>query len=140
MKSSRLTCGKKLLGVITVALLLVITACTSSPSTPTVVSTGPSVTIDLIAQNLTFDKSSITVSAGAVIAINFTNKDPGISHNFALYTDSGASKSLFIGKTISSPSGASTTTYKFTAPAANGTYFFRCDIHPTMMTGNFIVQ
>jgi plastocyanin len=26
----------------------------------------------------------------------------------------------------------------FAKPAA-GTYFFRCDVHPTIMTGNFIV-
>lgn len=36
--------------------------------------------------------------------------------------------------------GPATTTYTFTAPSTPGTYFFRCDVHPTVMTGQFIVQ
>jgi len=32
-----------------------------------------------------------------------------------------------------------TTTYTFTAPSTPGTYFFRCDVHPETMTGQFIV-
>jgi plastocyanin len=31
-------------------------------------------------------------------------------------------------------------TYTFDAPEKPGTYFFRCDIHPTTMTGQFIVE
>jgi plastocyanin len=36
--------------------------------------------------------------------------------------------------------GVSTVTYTFDAPTTPGTYFFRCDVHPTTMTGSFIVQ
>jgi hypothetical protein len=63
--------------------------------------------------------------------------DGGIPHNFALYTDSSASTSIFVGQVINGPG---TTVYQFTAPAKAGTYFFRCDLHPTIMTGQFIVQ
>ncbi|MGD1118510.1 MAG: cupredoxin domain-containing protein [Dehalococcoidales bacterium] len=110
---------------------------TTPPVTTTTPPVGQPVTINLVAQNMAFDQSTITVSAGAQVTINFNNKDSGIPHNFSLYTDSSASKSLFIGQTITGPK---TITYTFTAPATPGNYFFRCDVHPTIMTGTFAVQ
>jgi plastocyanin len=95
------------------------------------------VTIDLIAKNIAFDKSTITVPAGAQVTINFDNQDSGIPHNFSLYTDSSASTSIYIGDIITGPK---TITYTFTAPSTPGNYFFRCDVHPTIMTGTFVVQ
>jgi len=109
------------------------TATTTMPGTTT---TGPAVTIDLSAKNIAFDKSTITVMAGAEVTLVFTNNDASIPHNFSLYTDSTASKAIFVGKVITGGS----MTYHFTAPATPGAYFFRCDIHPTQMTGSFIVQ
>ena len=107
---------------------------TASPSPTT---TGQSVSIDLVAQNQRFDKSAITVPAGASVTINFDNRDNGIRHNFAVYTDSGASSAIFVGEMVTGPS---TIAYKFTAPSTPGTYFFRCDPHAAIMTGDFIVQ
>ncbi len=101
------------------------------PTTPA----GQSVTINLIAQGMAFNLSTITVPAGAIVTLNFNNKD-SISHNFALYTDSSATHSIFVGQIISNK----TITYTFTAPTTPGTYFFRCDVHPTSMTGSFVVQ
>jgi plastocyanin len=95
------------------------------------------IVIDLVAQQMAFDKSDITVPAGAQVTINFNNKDGGIPHNFAAYTDQSAKTPIFIGKIISGPA---TETYIFTAPAKPGTYFFRCDPHPIKMTGRLIVQ
>jgi plastocyanin len=95
------------------------------------------IVIDLVAQQMAFDKSDITVPAGAQVTINFNNKDGGIPHNFAAYTDQSAKTPIFIGKIISGPA---TATYTFTAPAKPDTYFFRCDPHPTKMTGRLIVQ
>jgi len=96
------------------------------------------VTIALIAQNLAFNMSTITVTAGASVTINFDNKDTGFLHNFSLYNDSSAAPpAIFQGQLVTGPA---TATYTFTAPTKVGTYFFRCDIHPTMMTGIFIVQ
>jgi plastocyanin len=104
----------------------------AATTTPT---PGQSVTISLIAQKMSFDKSTITVPADANVTIDFNNKD-SIPHNFALYTDSSARTSIFVGQIITS----TTTTYKFTAPSTPGNYFFRCDVHPTIMTGTFVVQ
>ena len=112
---------------------------TTSPTTtpPTTTPSGQTVTIDLIAQNIAFSKSTITVPAGATVKVNFDNKDSGVAHNFALYTNSSATTSIFVGDIITGPA---TITYTFLAPSTPGSYFFRCDIHPTMMIGTFIVQ
>ena len=98
---------------------------------------GASTTIALSAQNIAFNLSTITVPAGAQITINFQNNDAGIPHNFAVYDTSAASHTIFKGDIIT---GVSSTTYTFTAPSTPGTYFFRCDVHPNQMYGDFIVQ
>ncbi|MGD1118517.1 MAG: cupredoxin domain-containing protein [Dehalococcoidales bacterium] len=109
----------------------------TATGTPTPTAAPQSVTINLTAQGMAFDLSTITVPAGASVTLVFTNKDTGIPHNFALYTDSTASKSIFIGQIIR---GTNTVTYTFTAPSTPGSYFFRCDVHPTSMIGTFVVQ
>jgi plastocyanin len=110
----------------------------SSPTTPGASPTTPAAgLIDLTAQNIAFDKTTITVKVGSQVTINFNNKDSGMPHNLAVYTDQNATQTIFKGKLITGPA---TATYTFTAPANPGTYFFRCDVHPTQMTGQFIVQ
>ncbi|MDK2916162.1 MAG: hypothetical protein PWR25_719 [Euryarchaeota archaeon] len=106
-------------------------------TTTTGVAGGGATTIDLTAENIAFDTSTITVPAGAEVTVNFNNMDDGTPHNFAVYTDSSAAEEIFVGDTITGPD---TTTYTFTAPEEPGTYFFRCDVHPQQMTGDFIVQ
>ena len=108
---------------------------TATP-TPTPTPTGQSVTINLTAQNIAFDKSSITVTAGASVTVVFNNKDAGIPHNLAIYDSPALNTTIFRGPVIAGPA---TATYQFTAPTTPGTYFFRCDVHPTTMTGSFIV-
>ncbi len=80
---------------------------------------------------------TITVKAGSQVTINFNNMDAGVLHNFALYTDQSALQVIFKGDQITGPSSK---VYTFTAPISPGTYFFRCDVHPQTMTGQFIVQ
>jgi len=93
------------------------------------------VTVNLTALDMAFDKSVITVPAGAQVTINFVNKD-GVGHNFAAYTNEAATTPIFVGDIIDS----STIIYRFTAPALPGIYFFRCDPHAKFMKGQFIVQ
>jgi len=112
---------------------------TSTPtSTPTPTGTGQSITINLVAHNIAFNMSTITVPAGASVTVNFDNQDSGISHNFAVYQNlsGGATKPIFVGQVIIGPSQI---TYHFTSPAASGSYFFECDVHPNIMNGTFIV-
>jgi predicted lipoprotein with Yx(FWY)xxD motif/plastocyanin len=125
---------------------------TSTP-TPTVITTLPPIstpsptpsaspspvsatTVNLVAQGMAFDQNTISVPAGASVTLNFNNKDSGIPHNVALYTDSSAATPIFVGQTIVGPASV---VYTFSAPTTAGTYFFRCDVHPTTMTGTFTV-
>ncbi|WP_143727269.1 cupredoxin domain-containing protein [Methanoculleus chikugoensis] len=103
----------------------------------TTASDGEIATVDLSAENLAFDTSTITVPAGANVTVNFDNMDDGIPHNVAVYTNASAAEEIFVGETITGPAQ---TTYTFTAPDEPGTYFFRCDVHPQQMTGDFIVE
>jgi plastocyanin len=112
---------------------LTITSPVTSTATPT--STTTTVPITLTAKNLSFDKNTITVPAGSTVVMTFNNNDQGIPHNFALYTDKSATNKIFIGDVVT---GVKTVTYTFTAPTTPGNYFFRCDIHPEIMTGTFI--
>ncbi len=107
-----------------------------TPSTPTPVP-STEVTVNLSAKNIAFSLATIQVSAGAMVTVNFDNQDASTPHNFAVYTDSSATKSIFVGKVISGPSK---TVYTFMAPSTPGAYFFRCDVHPTIMTGTFVVE
>lgn len=94
------------------------------------------VVVDLVAENIAFDKSTITVPAGAHVTVNFINRDSGVPHTFSVYETEDAKRVIFQGQAVT---GLARTKYEFDAPTNPGTYFFRCDIHPTQMTGQFIV-
>jgi plastocyanin len=113
-----------------------ITATSPTLKTMSAQSDPQNATIGLVAKNIAFNTSTITVPAGANVTVNFDNQDSGIPHNFAVYTDSSATTTIFKGETITGPKK---TTYAFMAPDNPGTYFFRCDTHPTQMTGQFVV-
>lgn len=135
-----LICCALLAGCTTTTTTNATTAPTSSVTgaqTTTGGAAGQATTIALTAQNVKFDKATISVPAGAKVTVNFNNQDSGVPHNFAVYTDASASKEVFKGQIVNGPG---TATYTFTAPSTPGTYFFRCDVHPTTMTGQFIVQ
>ena len=116
----------------------VVTVSPTATVMPTVTGAGGQVYYGdiLTARNMAFDKTTFTVPAGAMVALTFINDDAGVQHNFALYTDSSAATPIFRGGIVT---GQITTVYTFTAPATPGTYFFRCDVHPTTMTGTFVV-
>lgn len=114
---------------------------TTPPATTTPTTTTPagqSVTINLVAQSITFDTKQISVPAGAAVTVIFKNEDAGILHNFAVYQNlpGGQTKAIFVGDTIT---GQGTVTYRFVAPPAGNSYFFECDVHPTVMNGTFTV-
>jgi plastocyanin len=85
-----------------------------------------------------FSTKCLAVLPGTAFTVAFTNADQA-PHNFAIYTDSTATKLLGGAPSISDivAPGASTT-YQVSA-LGPGTYFFRCDVHPTAMTGTFVV-
>ncbi|MDG6256959.1 MAG: PQQ-binding-like beta-propeller repeat protein [Methanomicrobiaceae archaeon] len=94
------------------------------------------VTIDLVADDIEFDTDTITVPAGAEVTVNFDNRD-ALPHNLAVYENTSGMNPIFVGEIFTGPEEM---TYTFTAPEEPGTYFFRCDVHPRTMTGDFIVE
>jgi len=112
------------------------TETTSVTTAATTAAGGGIATVEIVADNTAFDTSTITVPAGAQVTIIFDNRDAGILHNVAVYTDSSAAEEIFVGEIIAGPAG---TTYTFTAPSDPGTYYFRCDVHP-FMNGDFVVE
>ena len=93
-------------------------------------------TVSLAVSDLSFDKDEITLTADTDATIEFDNQDEGLPHNFAMYEDESAETAIFQGDIVEGPN---TTNYSFTAPDA-GTYFVRCDVHPTQMTGTVVVE
>jgi plastocyanin len=96
---------------------------------------GPTI-LTIVAQNIKFDKASITANAGFDVTVTLDNKDAGVLHNIAFYTNRAATSKIFGGRIITGPAAETAT---FPAPAA-GSYFFRCDVHPDTMNGTFIVR
>ena len=103
---------------------------------------GSFTTIELVAENMTFYPSVISVPSGSSIVVDFHNREPpgssqvtGIAHNFAVYDSPAATTMIFSGEIIT---GGSDAVYRFSAPMAPGTYYFQDDVQPTM-NGQFIV-
>lgn len=94
--------------------------------------------ITVSAQNVAFDTKTITAAAGKKITVHFDNKDSSsVDHNIAFYSDKSAKQTIYKGKVIP---GGSTADYSFKTPTKPGSYFFRCDVHPTSMFGTFVVK
>jgi plastocyanin len=91
--------------------------------------------VEVTAQSIQFDTSSLTAPAAQSFTLVFHNNDPGVPHNVAIYTDSSASTPLFVGKVFN---GAATMEYQVPVLPA-GSYFFRCDVHP-QMSGTLVAQ
>jgi plastocyanin len=82
------------------------------------------------ARNNAFTEDTLSLPAGERSTIAFENAE-AVPHNVAIYEDDSAREPLFRGDTITGPE---TITYRVRALPA-GEYFFRCDVHPTQMTG-----
>jgi len=88
--------------------------------------------INLTAQNVKFDQSSLQVPAGKAFVIHFDNKD-AIAHNVGIYQ---GSKEVFTGKIVTGP-----TTIDYQVPALPaGNYTFQCDVHPNVMNGTLTAK
>ncbi len=109
---------------------------TSSPSVSGGACAPDGTSLSIMAHDVLFDTDCLAAPADEPFTIAFDNMDGGIPHNVAIFTDESATDALFVGKLVTGPA---TVTYKVDALAA-GTYFFRCDVHPTTMTGSFVVS
>jgi plastocyanin len=89
-----------------------------------------------------FDKDCLAVEAGTAFSITFDNQDSTI-HNMAVYaadptTDPAAEHLAGSEPNEQVPAGESAT-YDEEPIEDAAEYFFRCDFHPTTMTGTFVV-
>src|SRR5262245_22801306 len=110
------------LGTTLLVAAIICAACSKPKAAATCKPSGTALSIS--AQELRFDKACLAAPANESFTIAFTAKDVQ-THNVAIYTDSSASKSLFVGDFIGS--GRSTVYHVSGLPA--GTYYFRCDHH-----------
>ncbi len=91
--------------------------------------------VEIVSRAVAFNLDEIHLPAGGEAAIKLDNPDT-VPHNVAIYANEAYSgPALFQGAVITS---GQSITYRFATPPA-GTYYFRCDIHPTVMTGKVVV-
>ncbi len=86
----------------------------------------------------TFDRSELTIAADTDVTITADNTDG--THNFAVYNSRDEAEDPAIepiGQTeIETAPFVDTVTLNLAA----GEYFFRCDVHPDIMTGTLIAE
>jgi plastocyanin len=99
----------------------------------------PCQTVDVTAQGVAFNTDEISVRGGGNVRLHFTNNDVGVQHNVAVYVSSSNPTPVAPTSVGATFEGPGVDDVVFANPAA-GTYLFRCDVHPTTMTGDFIVQ
>jgi plastocyanin len=86
-----------------------------------------------------FAETCLAVPAGKDFTVTFKNEDTGVLHTWALFTDPRAAQRLGGAASASEAiTGPDQKTYQLKA-LQPGTYFYRCDVHPTVMTGTFVV-
>jgi plastocyanin len=85
--------------------------------------------IALVAEDVKFDKTSLTAPADKPFKITFDNRDVGTPHDVDILDGAGAK--VFDGKDFPGPE---IRVYDV-PPIAAGTYQFICSIHPALMTG-----
>jgi plastocyanin len=92
-------------------------------------------TVNLIAKNVQFDLKDISLPANKAAQVDFHNDD-SVPHNMSIYSNQDyTGPPVFQGAVVL---GGAVSTYQLTAMTA-GTYYFRCDIHPTVMKGTLTV-
>ncbi len=83
----------------------------------------------------TFDTDELIIDAGVDVTITADNTDG--THNFAAYTgDPGEGGELIAQTGICSAPCVDSVSVNLAA----GEYFFRCEVHPAIMTGKLTVQ
>ena len=107
-----------------------------SAASPANGDSGELVELEMTAENTRFDKDRLQAPAGSEVSLTLDNRDT-IEHTFSLYASEGSTGPLFQGPRFSGPAFL---VYQFTAPEDPGTYHFQCDVHPSAMKGDFVVE
>jgi plastocyanin len=95
---------------------------------------GPGAGPTVVAQDIAFDTSTIELPS-APTTITFENRDAGVQHNIAIYSDSSLADELFNGELVTGPA-----TVQYEVPALPpGDLYFQCVVHPNM-SGTVVVS
>jgi len=87
---------------------------------------------------LSFDTTTLQATAGAQVTLQYTN-NATLPHDWHLFDGPDANAPSIAQTPIKSGPG-DVATVQFTAPPQPGSYFYQCDVHPTMMTGHLVVN
>jgi len=90
--------------------------------------------VEITAEGLAFDASTIEAAAGEAFTITLVNNDSA-PHNISIYTEEGGD---LLGEAGATAEAGQTVTLDVAALDA-GTYYFQCDIHPDM-NGTVVVS
>ena len=113
----------------------------SSPAratTPAAAATGSGGGLNVAARDFLFDPNKLSAKPGETITINFKN-DGSTTHTFTLYTDEDHTKTVANGDSGPVSAGGSKT-LTVSLASDSGDLYFRCEIHPTQMTGEISVD
>ena len=88
----------------------------AEPNSPTITS-----------KDTQFNRTDLDVPAGRPFTLVYENQE-STQHNVAIYADQSVATALFKGAIYGGPA-----THVYSVPALTaGTYYFRCDLHPSM--------
>jgi plastocyanin len=126
------------LGILACALGVVAAACSDggggrpsrADATTTTVGTSGAGTIELVARNISFDRTSLATGTGTVTFV-YDNRDRGIPHNLHV---SGPG----IDQRTSIEPGP--VRQRLTLRLPPGSYTYICDVHPQQMRGRLTVS
>ena len=94
------------------------------------------VALDMSAQNIAFETNCLVAAAGTDFSINFDNKDPGVDPQHRRVQERSVRATSSRGASVAADPDQSTKLPAKPGPLDAGTYFFRCDAHPTSMFGS----
>ena len=98
---------------------------------------GPhAATVHVAARGNVFTPNKIELPPEHPPEIIFDNRDSNVLHNVAIFSDPQFTRRQFTGDVFAGPE---TMRYRFRA-LSPGTYYFRCDMHPTNMIGEIHVE
>ena len=96
---------------------------------------APSTTVSIVASGTRFNTDCLAGAADQPLTLTYENKDQ-ITHGLVLLESHSSPDPFFRVDVFTGPK-----TQTFTIPAQKpGTYAFHCQVHPSVMSGTFVVK